>query len=102
MNSIKSDTKNMGNSRYYFIFRLLGIIGVLALLAEAVLSFSIKSSSLAATGDWSTYLADSGRSGFNAAETTLNSNTAPNLKPHWSFTAGAQVIAEPVAANGRI
>src|SRR5579885_1123735 len=54
----------------------------------------------AATGDWSTFLFDNSRSGFNGAETVINQQTAPKLTVHWTHVAGASISDEPVAANG--
>ena len=54
----------------------------------------------AASGDWSTFLFDNTRSGFNPAETTINQQTAPTLKVHWSRRVFSHISAEPVAANG--
>jgi outer membrane protein assembly factor BamB len=54
-----------------------------------------------ARGDWPTYLDNSGRQGFNVAETVINPSSASHLKLHW--TAGGGVIfSQPVEANGRI
>src|SRR5579884_4090741 len=54
----------------------------------------------AASGDWSTFLFDNTRSGFNPAETTINQQTAPTLKVHWSRRVFSHISDEPVAANG--
>src|SRR5579884_3807571 len=56
----------------------------------------------AASGDWSTFLFDNTRSGFNPAETTINKQTAPTLKVHWSRMVFSHISAEPVAANGML
>ena len=54
------------------------------------------------TGDWTTYMADNGRSGFNAAETIITLATAPELKLKWTHQAGDAVVSQPVVANGLI
>lgn len=61
----------------------------------------------AAAGDWSTYLGNNKRSGFNMAETTINVTSAPNLKLHWSYQAGGyisvnSISVQPVEANGLV
>lgn len=56
----------------------------------------------AATGDWSTFLFDNSRSGFNGAETVINQQTTPKLKVHWTHAAGASISDEPVVANGML
>src|SRR5437868_972642 len=38
-------------------------------------------------GDWSTYLSDNGRSGYNKDETIITAATAPGLKQHWMYHA---------------
>src|SRR5712692_390905 len=42
----------------------------------------------AAPGDWATYMADNGHSGFNAAENVITPATAPTLKLKWTHSAG--------------
>ncbi len=54
------------------------------------------------TGDWTTYMADNGRSGFNAAETIITPAMAPELKLKWTHQAGGAVVSQPVVANGLI
>jgi polyvinyl alcohol dehydrogenase (cytochrome) len=56
----------------------------------------------AKTGDWSTYLGNTARSGFNGAETIINTTTAPHLKVHWKLHAPAAITTQPVKANNRI
>ena len=52
--------------------------------------------------DWSGYLSNNGRNGFNGAETIINPATAANLKLHWMFHAKGPISAQPVEANGII
>jgi outer membrane protein assembly factor BamB len=66
------------------------VIATLSLAAPA---------SAAPTGDWSTYLSDRGRSGFNAAETIITRSTVGGLHAAWTARSGA-VSAEPVQAGG--
>jgi polyvinyl alcohol dehydrogenase (cytochrome) len=56
----------------------------------------------ARTGDWSTYLGNTARSGFNGAETIINTTTAPHLKVHWKLHAQAAITTQPVEANNLI
>ena len=56
----------------------------------------------AASGDWPTYLFDTTHSGFNPAETIINTQTAPHLKVHWMHTSSSMISAEPVEANGML
>jgi polyvinyl alcohol dehydrogenase (cytochrome) len=54
------------------------------------------------TGDWTTYMADNGRSSFNAVETIITPATAPELKLKWTHQAGDAVVSQPVVVNGLI
>lgn len=56
----------------------------------------------ASTGDWSTFMAGSGHSGYNKAETQITRTSAPNLKLHWSYKAGYKISAQPVVVGGVI
>ncbi len=56
----------------------------------------------AAPGDWATYMADNGHSGFNAAENVITPATAPTLKLKWTHSAGDAVVSQPVVSNGLI
>lgn len=51
------------------------------------------------SGDWTTYMAGPGRSGYNVSETAINPTTAPGLKLHWQYKAGGPISAEPIVAN---
>jgi polyvinyl alcohol dehydrogenase (cytochrome) len=53
-------------------------------------------------GDWTTYMADNARSGFNAAETIITPETAPHLKLKWTHQSGDAVVDQPVINNGII
>jgi polyvinyl alcohol dehydrogenase (cytochrome) len=58
----------------------------------------------AQAGDWPTYLANDGHTGFNSDETIINSSTVSNLKLSWMHKdkAGGKISTEPVAANGML
>src|SRR5579863_212748 len=80
--------------------RVALVTGLLVVLAVAAsISGSIASAS---TGDWSTFLENNGRTGFNSAETIINTTTAHYLKLHWMRTITARITSEPVEANGMI
>ncbi len=53
-------------------------------------------------GDWPTYLFDQKHSGYNKYETIINPSSAPNLKLHWTVTAGGIISTQVVVANGAI
>ncbi len=53
-------------------------------------------------GDWSTYLSDNGRSGYNKDETTITATTAAELKPHWMYHAKNYISTQPIEVFGMI
>jgi len=53
-------------------------------------------------GDWPTYLADNGRSGYNKNETSITAATAPGLKQHWMYHAKNYISTQPMEAFGMI
>ena len=52
------------------------------------------------SANWSTYLKNGARTGFNSAETVVTPRTAPDLAQLWADTAGGAVSAEPIQVNG--
>jgi hypothetical protein len=52
--------------------------------------------------DWTEYMADSMRSGTNAAETTLTSANFPNLHVKWTTTGTDGISTQPVEANNTV
>src|SRR6266851_2512263 len=56
----------------------------------------------ASAGDWPMYQDDLGRSGFNAAETTITPGNASKLKLHWTNTAGGGISSQVAAVNGTL
>src|SRR5215472_1904541 len=54
------------------------------------------------SNDWPGYLAGGDHSGINKNETTINPNTAPHLKLHWSAPADNRIFSQPVVYNGLI
>src|SRR5690348_4056570 len=74
----------------------------LAAAAALIMSLSLAAGASAATsGNWSTYLNNRGRTGFNSAETLITRSTAPSLHPLWTDSSGS-VSAEPVQVNGTV
>jgi len=88
-----------GNEMKYWM-RIVGIVGVLALLLIA--AGISKQTTYAKAGDWPTYMGNNSRTGYNAAETIINPTSAHNLKLHWKLKAGGMVTAQPVVANGLV
>jgi polyvinyl alcohol dehydrogenase (cytochrome) len=99
MNSSEDRFDNTRRRSRGLIIRIAGIIAILAFMAGAAMTFS-RPAVHAAAGDWTTYLENLGRDGFNGSETTLNPGTASRLRLHWTHHAAAQIVSEPVEANG--
>jgi outer membrane protein assembly factor BamB len=80
---------------------LVGFVLVLATVVAGV-SYFPGQAAHAVARDWTTFLGSNARTGYDAAETTINATTAPNLKLHWTFSnpGHAQITAEVMAANG--
>jgi len=91
---------------------LLSFAGILTLLF-AIVSTPTQAAQ-GASGDWSTYMANNGHSGFNRSETIINPKTAPHLKVKWVYHNGSNtsssstpytggtISAQPVEARGHI
>src|SRR5579864_3874312 len=75
---------------------------VLCTITVAVIGFSPRDTIHAATGDWTTYLGGDARTGYNAAETTINPSMAASLKVRWTAQGGAEISSEPVVVNGLV
>jgi len=52
--------------------------------------------------DWTGYLAGGDHSGVNKNETTINTNTASQLKLHWTAPSKDRIFSQPVVSNGLI
>lgn len=74
--------------------------GVIAFIIGTIGSTHLAMSDVLA--DWSTYQSENGHSGFNGAESMINSSTAPHLKLHWTQTAAGSISTQPVEANGLV
>ncbi len=96
MREYSRNTARQQGLQGYLVF----IVVVLALLTIALAV--PKPQAYAKTTDWSTYLGNTARSGFNGSETIINATTAPNLKVHWKLHANAAVTTQPIEANNLI
>ena len=84
--------------RRYFALAVIAI--VILMLSSPALSSNASLRKNTAAGDWPTYLYTLARSGFNSNETIISPGSAGNLKLHWSRQGTAQIVSEPVLANG--
>jgi outer membrane protein assembly factor BamB len=81
----------------------LAVAGLIVVLIGVFVAVPRLSATYATSpGDWSTYMFNTGRSGYNTAETVINQTSAPTLKVHWTAPAGGSVFSQPVTAGGVI
>ncbi len=86
--------------KQYWMHFATALLGVLILFAASIAL--PQPTTYALTGDWSTFLENNARTGFNGAETIINPSTAPNLKLQWEIKATGTISAQIVEANGMI
>ncbi len=79
------------------IFQLTEVTGYAASYSQAASRFVP-----ATTGDWTTYMGNNGRTGYNSAETVITVNTAPNLKIKWTHSANGSIYSQPIVASGLV
>ena len=82
--------------------RFTCIVGLLLVVIVAVAISIPRLAAHALSGDWPSYMDDNGHTGYNSAETVINSTTAPHLKLHWKHLAGGKVTTQPIEANGLV
>src|ERR1700730_4616595 len=82
----------------------LSVVGLVMLTAGLLFAHplfqAVHAARPANAGDWPMYMYNSGRSGYNRAETIINQRSAPHLKVHWTAQAGGHIFAQSVEANG--
>src|SRR5438477_7012832 len=81
--------------------RIAGSAGALILLIAAtsmMLGIS-KQPAKAASGDWSTFLGNNARTGYNANETIINPTTASNLRLHWAHKGKGKISSQPIVVD---
>jgi polyvinyl alcohol dehydrogenase (cytochrome) len=76
--------------------RLLAAVGVIVVLV----GFPLSGARAQTSGNWSTYLNNGARTGYNGAERLIRPSTARKLGKLWTRTAGGSISAEPVQVNG--
>src|SRR6266581_8964127 len=82
---------------------LITFIMLLALVASMLLVFSTpRQALLASSGDWSTFLGNTSRTGYNGNETTINAKNVSTLKLNWTYKTGKEINTQPVVVNGQI
>jgi polyvinyl alcohol dehydrogenase (cytochrome) len=96
---------SLGESGMKRFLRSKLILALIVLVMIGVSTFAMlarQNAARAATGDWPTFLGSNARTGYNAAENTITSSTAANLKVHWVAQSSAHLSGEPVEANGLV
>src|SRR6266581_3898020 len=92
----------MHKKRLYPVLALLLVVCIFgSLLLVGTLEIH-QAANAVGTSDWSTYLHDVARSGFNNTETAINPNSAGSLKQLWSVNEGTTISTQPAVANGKI
>lgn len=97
--------KTGARTRWQRWYTVAGSIGILILLVATFLlrtAITKAAPQIATAGDWATYWAGPGRSGYNATETIINRTSAPNLRLHWVHHGGGSISGEPIVVNGVI
>jgi outer membrane protein assembly factor BamB len=86
------------------LYTLPLLVGVLV-FGIIYAAYSPRSAAHADTSNtWTTFLGSNARTSYDAAETTINPTTAPNLKVHWmaSTTKAALITTQVMVANGML
>ena len=84
-----------------FLLLIFSMAGTFSLLF-AMFSPTILVARASSSSNWSTYLGNLGRTGFDKTETIINPSSVQNLHEHWHFTTGGPISAQPVVDNGRV
>lgn len=84
------------------ILCMLAIIGIIAVFSGAFAHVPTAHAATQSSGSWSTYLYDSGHSGFNKNETIITPTSVKTLKQKWIKTAGGLISVQPVEADGMV
>lgn len=85
----------------YKVLCLLILTALVVISTNALLAIHAQGTS-STNGDWSTYLDNNARTGYNSAEIAITAATAPNLKLKWMYRAGHDISVQPVIANGQV
>ncbi len=92
----------MRKMRHYLMpLSALVLLFAMVLIVSGVVQYP-RQSAHAASADWSMFLGNNARTGFNSNETSINSTTASNLKLNWTYPTGSRMNAQPIVANGQI
>ena len=92
----------LGNTGKGYTVRILGLVGIISVLAATLLILPKTATRAANTGDLSTYMGSNAHTGYNSAETILNKNTIGSMKQLWKYQAGGGIDSQPVVVNGTI
>src|SRR5947209_6496283 len=85
------------------LFLWLVVISVSSLaLCIAAFGAHTQPAKAASTGYWPMYMSGARHTGYNKAETTINPNTATNLKQYWSIQTGGSISTQPIEVNGLV
>jgi polyvinyl alcohol dehydrogenase (cytochrome) len=76
--------------------RLLVAVGVIV----GLLGLPLSEAGAQTSGNWSTYLNNGARTGYNGAEWLITPSTAPKLTRLWTDSAAGSISAEPIQEDG--
>src|SRR5689334_18982248 len=92
----------LGTTRKGAVLRIISIAALLSILGGLLLRSPVRFSYAASPTNWVTYMGGIARTGYTAAETTINSTTARNLKLHWQARVGGPISSQPMVTNDAI
>jgi hypothetical protein len=88
-------------ARKHVLGAILSLIGLFLIVMRIVCTQPLLHTQAAASdtpGTW-TYMANNARTGFLAAETSLNPGNAGGLHVHWKYHAGGGISVQPTVVN---
>ncbi|HEV7235389.1 MAG TPA: PQQ-binding-like beta-propeller repeat protein, partial [Ktedonobacteraceae bacterium] len=86
---------------YWMPLSALVLLFAMVLLVARVGQYP-KQSAHAASADWSMFLGNDARTGYNSNESSINPTTASSLKVQWTYPTGSRMNAQPVVADGQV
>src|SRR2546429_8145179 len=77
---------------------LLAVLGLALIVAGVCIMLprlqAVQAARTGVAGDWTMYMHDVVRSGYNKAFTIINRTLAPNLKVHWTYPGVGMMFSQ--------
>ncbi|MGI9058591.1 MAG: PQQ-binding-like beta-propeller repeat protein [Ktedonobacteraceae bacterium] len=86
---------------YWMPLSALVLLFAMVLLVAGVIQYP-RQPAHAASADWSMFLGNNARTGYNSNESSINPTTASSLKVKWTYPTGSRMNAQPVVASGQV